>query len=193
MAINPGNFPFNPLDHFFYPPAQPIDPPAGDFLFDLYSLLRNAPPTIGPWPRQRTFEAAADALYPWRIVAISIDAIRHVANLQGAAGLRRAHAVSRNQRYLSIFGQEAQPLTRAELLNFFFQNDTCALVTTVENATDGFAHWSNLFSVAPPYFQAAAGRFRAPVRLGLEVPWAVNMLLRINSGDVLPGWVADAQ
>jgi hypothetical protein len=180
--------PDSPLHRFNQLPATPPDPEAVLFLHDVYKLIRGAPPSIGHWPRQRTFEAAADALFPWRVVAISEEAIRHVVTNRSAKGLARGHAVGRAERYDMLFGDQAEELGAQELVDFFFSHDMCAVVTSSENSIDGYGHWSPLYEVMAPNFQAGPGAFAVPVRQRIEVSWAVTLLGDIASGHAKPFW-----
>lgn len=177
----------NPLQ--FFEKRQILLPaPSVKFIYELYTLLLNAPSEIGDWSRQRTFEAGADGLYPWQIVAISESAIRHVVLTKSSRGLARGHAIGRKERYLSLFSAKDKNLSPEELVELFFEQDLCAVITTAENQQKGFSHWSPLYSVAAPNFLAGAGSFSVPVRKRTEVKWCEELLIRIEAGIEIPKW-----
>ena len=143
-----------------------VDAETASFLFTLYKLLHAA--QVDLRIKQRTFETAADSKNSWRVVSISSDALAHIAKTGEAKGLQRGHLLSRAERAKHLF-QRAQPLTQPELLSFFFEHDTVALVTKVENAKDGGEHWSQLHEVPEGLF--TAGSFSIYMRKGKEIPW----------------------
>ena len=61
------------------------------------------------------------------------------------------------------------PITEAELLEYFFEHDTVAMVTKAENSKEGVSHWSPLYAVPEGLF--TAGSFSIYVRKSKEIPW----------------------
>lgn len=153
-------------------PAHPknrphsVDAETGRFLFTLYKLLFAA--TVDLRIKQRTFETAADSKNSWRVVSISRAALDHITKTGEAKGLRRGHLLSRADRAKYLFKRE-EPLTPEELLSYFFEHDTVALVTQAENSKDGSEHWSPLYEVPEDHF--TAGSFAIYVRKKKEMPW----------------------
>ena len=147
-----------------------VDAVTGEFLFTLYKLLFDA--KVDPRIKQRTFETAADSKNSWRVVSISQAAIDHIKNAGEAKGLQRGHMLPRARRALHLFCRDA-PLTKAEMLDYFFEHDTVAMVTKAENSKDGVAHWSPLRAVPEGLF--TAGSFSIYVRKGKEIPWIQSL------------------
>ena len=155
--------------HPYNRPHQ-VDAVTGEFLFTLYKLLFDA--KVDPRIKQRTFETAADSKNSWRVVSISQAAIDHIKNAGEAKGLQRGHMLPRARRALHLFYRDA-PLTKAEMLDYFFEHDTVAMVTKAENSKDGVAHWSPLRAVPEGLF--TAGSFSIYVRKGKEIPWIQSL------------------
>lgn len=154
-------------------------PVTADFLFRVYQLLLDAPPSMNDHAKKRTFENAADGAHSWTVVCISKDALEHLATQGNTKTLRRAHALSRELRFRSIFGPDAKVWTKEDLMAYFFEHDTCALVTSGENkkhTTDG---WSDLYEV-PEFLpgrkgvltRTFPGSFSVGARKSVELPWA---------------------
>lgn len=78
----------------------------------------------------------------------------------------------RARRGQHLFNRDA-PLTAPELLEYFFEHDTVAMVTKTENSKDGVAHWSQLHAVPEGLF--TVGSFSIYVRKGIEVPWVESL------------------
>ena len=142
MASHPNNRPHS------------VDIATGEFLYTLYKLLFQAP-GLQLRTKQRTFETAADSKNSWRVVSISRAAVEHLRKTQSAKGLQRGHIHSRADRAKHLFERIA-PLSREELLSYFFVHDTVALVTKEENSKDGAAHWSTLYPVPEGLFDAGS-------------------------------------
>jgi hypothetical protein len=138
----------------------------GTFLYDLYLMLFVAP--VNTRAKQRILETAAVSKDTWRVVSISKAALEHIAVQRHADGLRRGHILSRKDRGIYLFEREI-PLQQTDLLDYFFEHDTVALVTKAENATDGTHHWSALRAVPEGHF--TAGSFSVRVRNGIELIW----------------------
>lgn len=173
--------------------AHAPDLQVADFLFQVYELLLNAPPSMSPHAKKRTFENAADGAHSWPVVCVSEDALKQLlANKGDARGLRRAHAVSREVRYQSIFGADAKRWTKEELVRFFFEHDICALVTFNENKTDTVDGWSDLYAV-PELLEGRKGMMHRPfpgsfsvyARKTVELPWAQKLWADIEAGRVV--------
>ena len=147
-----------------------VDASTSEFLFTLYELLFNA--QIDLRIKQRTFETAADSKNSWRVVSISEAAIEHISKTSEAKGLQRGHMLSRVDRAKHLFNREAA-LTEPELLEYFFEHDTVAMVTKAENSKDGVLHWSGLHAVPEGLF--TAGSFSIYSRKGKEIPWITSM------------------
>jgi peptidoglycan/xylan/chitin deacetylase (PgdA/CDA1 family) len=92
-----------------------VDEATADFLYCLYELLRRAPSTVDKHARQRTFESAALGSHTWRIVCISRNALEHVVATRSVEKLKRAHALSRGERYDDIFGARARSWSKQDL------------------------------------------------------------------------------
>jgi hypothetical protein len=156
-------------------PAHPhnrphqVDAATGAFLFTLYTLLFVA--SVDLRIKQRTFETAADSKNSWRVVSISEAALEHIKKTGEAKGLQRGHILPRVNRARHLFDRKA-PMTQAELLKYFFEHDSVALVTKVENSRDGTTHWSRLYPVPEGLF--TAGSFSIYVRKGKEIPWVIS-------------------
>lgn len=150
-----------------------VDTETGAFLFDLYMLLFNA--DVDLRIKQRTFETAADSKHSWRVVSISSAALKHIAHEKNAKGLQRGHIMSRSTRAEFLFKRDT-PLIRSELLDYFFEHDTVALVTKAENAKEGTDHWSPLLPVPEGLF--TAGSFSIYVRKGKELKWITQEVIQ---------------
>ncbi len=70
--------------------------------------------------------------------------------------------------------QRQEPLSQEQLLEYFFEHDTVALVTKAENAKDGGDHWSKLHEVPEGLF--TAGSFSIYVRKKKEIPWVLSQV-----------------
>jgi len=149
-----------------------VDSSTAQFLFGLYSYLFAA--NVSLRIKQRTFETAAESRDMWRVVSISRAALECIALNKTAKGLQRGHILSRNDRALHMFKRD-QPLTQAELLGYFFEHDTVALITKAENSRDGTAHWSPLLAVPEGIFTAGSF-FSIYVRKSKDLPWVVQEL-----------------
>lgn len=148
-----------------------VDKQTGVFLHQLYELLFMSS-HLELRVKQRTFETAADSKNSWRVVSITSAAIDHLRDTGSAKGLQRGHLLSRSDRAKYLFNRHA-PLSRDELLQYFFEHDTVALVTRVENAKDGFQHWSKLHPVPGGLF--TAGSFSIYARKGKELAWVKSL------------------
>lgn len=147
-----------------------VDKATGDFLFLLYQLLFEA--DVSLWTKQRTLETAAESKNSWRVVSISTDAVNHIRTTGSAKGLRRGHALSRNERAKHLF-ERSDLLDRDELLRYFFEHDTVALITSKENSKDGVTEWSELLPVPEGLFNA--GSFSIYARKGKELAWVAQL------------------
>jgi hypothetical protein len=156
-----------------------VDTATGAFLFTLYKLLFVA--SVDLRIKQRTFETAADSKNSWRVVSISVAALKHIMKTGDAKGLQRGHMLPRVDHAKYLFNREA-PMTQDELLNYFFEHDTVALVTKAENSKDFTTHWSKLHPVPEGLF--TAGSFSIYVRKGKEIPW-VNSLVAASAACLL--------
>src|SRR5206468_781793 len=67
---------------------------------------------------------------------------------------------------------------KAELLRFFFDHDTSALVTAEENKQDGTKGWSTLHPV--PQGHLTSGSFSIKPRKRSDLPWAKALLAKID-------------
>lgn len=170
-----------PVQHILTPyiRRREVEPDKGDFLYELYSLLRRAPATMTKDAKQRTFEAAAVGTHHWEVVAISADAVKALHDGAGQSAVRRGHPYGRDGRFLQLFGPETPEVTRDELLDFYFQHDATALVTKVENDRHGAAHWSKLYPVDEGLFPAAG--YRVKIRIRTERVWIARLQERIVS------------
>lgn len=147
-----------------------VEASTGEFLFTIYKLLFDA--KVDLRIKQRTFETAADSKNSWRVVSISQAAIDHIKKTGEAKGLQRGHMLPRVSRAQHLFNRNT-PFTEPELLEYFFENDTVAMVTKAENSKDGVAHWSQLHAVPEGLF--TAGSFSIYVRKGKEIPWVQSL------------------
>jgi hypothetical protein len=150
----------------------------GSFLYELYQLLRQAPPSVSTWAKQRAFECAADTKMSWRVVAVSEDALRQIVRPSADEKLQRGHFFGRRERFNAIFDTSRQAWGKQELLAFFFDNDACALVTSTENGRDGVAHWSQLHQV-PSHIFTSTG-FDVRVRKRVDMPWVMEQVARLG-------------
>jgi hypothetical protein len=144
-----------------------VDKQTGDFLHLLYELLFRSD-HLELRVKQRTFETAAETKNSWRVVSITSAAIEHLRETESAKGLQRGHLLSRSDRAKYLFNRDV-PLSRDELLQYFFEHDTVALVTRVENAKDGVQHWSKLHPVPEGLF--TEGSFSIYARKRKELKW----------------------
>ena len=161
-----------------------IDTKTADFLYRLYCLLFNEA-TIDTWTKGRTFETAAANTLPvhWRIVAVSRNALEHIAREQHAKGLQRGHAYKRHDRAREIFERTA-PMTADTLLPFFLQLDSVTLVTKSENAKDGSEGWSDTVSVPQDGDLFKPGRrFGVGIRKRKELAWVIDTLIKLHTTD----------
>lgn len=78
--------------------------------------------------KQRTFETAADSRNSWRVVSVTEAALKLTGETGAAKGLQRGYMLPRIVRAQYLFDREA-PLTQDELLEYFFEHETVALVT----------------------------------------------------------------
>lgn len=147
-----------------------VDAATGEFLYTLYGLLFVA--TVDLRIKQRTFETAADSKNSWRVVSVSEAALEHIRNAGHAKGLQRGHILPRITRAQYLFNRDA-PFSQTKLLDYFFEHDTVALVTKVENAKDGASHWSPLHAVPEGLF--TAGSFSIYLRKGKEISWVKSL------------------
>jgi len=83
--------------------------------------------------------------------------------------------MARVDRAKKLFERE-EPMSREELLSYFFEHDTVALVTKAENSKSGVEHWSKLHAVPEGLF--TAGSFSIYVRKRKELEW-----IRCFEGD----------
>lgn len=143
-----------------------VDSATAGFLHLLYELLFTAK-ALELRVKQRTFETAADSKDSWRVVSISADAIDHLRKNRSAKDLRRGHILERIERAKYLFERD-RPLSRDELLRYFFEHDTVALVTKKENSVDGVRHWSTLSAVPDGLFSAGSFSIYARKR---ELVW----------------------
>jgi hypothetical protein len=160
----------------FNRPHKP-DADTADFLYRIYKLLLEAPASMGAHSRKRTFESA-DGAHSWKVVCISQDALQHLATAGDTKTLRRAHALSRELRFQSIFGPDARVWTKADLMAYFFEHDTCALVTSPENNRDTTDSWSRLHAV--PEHILCKGSFAVYARKTVDVRWAKDLWASIQ-------------
>jgi hypothetical protein len=147
-----------------------VDATAGKFLYALYELLFSA--DVALRVKQRTFETAAESKDSWRVVSISRAALEQINDRKSAKDLRRGHMLSRRERAAHLFVRDA-PLPQADLLSYFFDHDTVALVTKSENARHGCCHWSELLAVPAGLF--TAGSFSIYVRQP-ELAWVAQQM-----------------
>lgn len=166
------------VDHPANRPHE-VDELTGDFIYLLYKLLFTA--DIDQRIKQRTLETGAESKNSWRVVSISEKALEHLKKHRSAKGLQRGHILTRASRAQHLFNR-ANPLTRNELLTYFFLHDTVALVTKEENAIDGASHWSPLREVPQGAFNA--GSFSIYVRQKVELAWVDG--LNLNPPAPLP-------
>lgn len=143
-----------------------VDANTAQFLYTLYKLLFDA--SVDLRIKQRTFETAADSKNSWRVVSISQYALEHIAKTGDAKGLQRGHLLARIDRAKHLF-ECSEPLSQEQLLDYFFEHDTVALITKAENAKDGCNHWSKIREVPDGMF--TAGSFSIYVRQRKEIPW----------------------
>jgi hypothetical protein len=160
----------------FNKPHTPTEE-AQAFIYQIYTLLFNAQ-GITPRTRQTTLETAAVNLYPWKVVCISVMALVSILNSKSTNGLRRGHPVKRADRSKRLF-ERASPMAMREFMDYYFANDTVALVIAGENNKHGVNHWSRLIDV--PEGRLATGSFS--VRLGPgDFDWVKEVCTREEIG-----------
>jgi hypothetical protein len=152
-----------------------VDPAKGDFLHQLYLMLRDAPPTVTAWAKQRAFECAADSKFAWRVIAITENALRRIAVNRNNDHIARGHPFSRKDRFETLFDKGNPVLSKDEVLRIFFEHDTTVLVTKEENNQHGVAHWSDLHEVPEDIFTSVG--LAVYVRKRTDLPW-VNKVLK---------------
>ncbi len=162
-----------------------VDDETAEFLYSLYKLLRTAPKSMSDHAKKRTFENAADSAHAWRVVCISENALQQLADSKTTQKLRRAHAMPREKRFQTIFGEGSRQWDRDELMKFFFENDTCALVTSDENNQDTTSHWSRLCKV--PEGILCKGSFAVYARKNTDVPWAEKAWAEVRLKQPISG------
>lgn len=152
----------------FHPNNRPysVNAETGNFLFTIYKILFDSDVDIRV--KQRTLETAAESRNSWRVVSISQAALDHITQYRNTKGLQRGHILSRKDRALNLFDRD-HPLNQQQLLKYFFENDTVALVTKAENSKNGTTHWSKLFEVPEDLF--TAGSFSVYARKNKELIW----------------------
>jgi hypothetical protein len=146
--------------------------------------------SLAPYPKQRSLECAADGRHTWRIVGISEAALRQICHTGNAKGLKRGHSLDRAARARHVF-ERPEPLSKTELLDWFFRHDTTTLVTAAENGYEGVAHWSPVIPV--PDGILASASFSVRVSRRRDLPWAMAKLAEIDAqkapaspADVMP-------
>ncbi len=149
---------------------QPDDEFAQTF-YEIYEALFRS--NLKLYSKQRCLEWAADGNHTWRIVGISLDALKALCANKSAAGLRRAHSLERSARASYVFDRNS-PLSRRDLLEYFFQHDTTTLVTSAENAKEGTEHWSKVIPVPEGIFASAS--FSVYASKKSDIPWAEKQL-----------------
>jgi len=97
-----------------------------------------------------------------------LQAVEHIRETGAAKGLQRGHILSRVERAKELFDRGSS-MSKDELLTYFFENDTVALVTKAENSRMGARHWSKLFAVPEGLFNA--GSFSIYARKNKELVW----------------------
>ena len=143
------------------------------FIYQIYTLLFNAQ-GITPRTKQTTLETAAVNLYPWKVVCISERALVGILKSKSTDGLRRGHPLKRADRSKKLF-ERAGPMAVREFMEYYFSNDTVALVLAEENNKHGVNHWSRLFDV--PEGRLTSGSFS--VRLGPgDLAWVGDVCAR---------------
>ncbi len=155
-----------------------VDEDHGSFLYSLYLLLREAPPSVTTWAKQRAFECAADTNMSWRIVAVSEAALRQIVRPSPDEKLHRGHFYGRRERFNAIFDTSSPAWGKDDLLSFFFENDACALVTSTENGKPGVTGWSPLHQVPNNIFTSTG--FNVRVRKRVDLPWVKEQVERLG-------------
>lgn len=79
----------------------------------------------------------------WVVTGISEAALRSMAKSNWSTkGIRRGHALGRQQRASELFGSNA-PIDNA--FEYYMQHDKVTLVTAGENTKYGVTHWSKVY------------------------------------------------
>jgi len=124
--------------------TAPLTNDEADFLYGLYLFLFNS--SLSPHGKYRTFETAAVDIFPWSITHMTAKALEHLVTKGTAKGLRRGHRMQRKTRGEQLFDRSA-PSDKAEMLEFFLENDKVTLVINEENGTHGVEAWSHQVEV----------------------------------------------
>jgi hypothetical protein len=74
------------------------DPDTADLLYKNYLLLRKAPPSISKWARQLALESLASCEHSWRVIGISEEALREIAEARKRTTQQRGHWYPRETR-----------------------------------------------------------------------------------------------
>lgn len=127
--------------------TAPLTNDEADFLYGLYLFLFNSS-LLSLHGKYRAFETAAVDIFPWSITHISAKALEHLVTNGTAKGLRRGHRMQRKTRGEQLFDRLA-PSNKAEMLEFFLENDKVTLVINKENGTHGIEDWSLQIEVPP--------------------------------------------
>lgn len=154
----------------------------GDYVYQVYRLLRNAPPEVSTWAKQGTFESAMEDKHSWRVIGISEAALRHVVNepdiKRKMKPIRRGHWYDRRNRFSTLFGPGTKELDRDALLRYCYEHDSCVLVLDTQNNRTGTAHWGRLIPVPEDIFTSRGYGVR--LRLRKDLPWALDALRELE-------------
>ncbi len=155
------------------------DPDTADFLYKNYLLLRTAPPAISKWARQLALESLASCEHSWRVIGISEEALREIAEAGKRTTQQRGHWYPRETRYGRLFGEEQ--LDRDAFIKFFFEHDTTVILTKAQNNKDGdHSTWGRIIPVEEGFFPLRGYIFG--VRKRKEVPWARERVAELDAG-----------
>jgi hypothetical protein len=146
-----------------------------DTFFEIYKALFKS--SLKLYSKQRCLEWAADGNHTWRIVGISVAALKELCANGSAAGLKRAHSLDRSLRARHIFERD-DPLPKPDMLDYFFSHDTTTLVTAAENRKDGTLHWSRVLPVPEGILSTAS--FSVYASKKHDLPWAEQQLAKLD-------------
>jgi len=156
------------------------DEATADFIFKAYMLLKSAPPSFGKWARQGAFENIAACAVSWRVIGISENALRKIAETGKRDDLRRGHWFTRDQRYEALFGAAVPPMDRDALIKFFFDHDTTVVITKEQNNAGGdHTTWGKIIAVPEGMFTTSGYGFN--VRKRTEIRWVAAKVAELEN------------
>lgn len=155
------------------------DETTADFLYGLYQLLKDAPPHVSKWARQRALESAAECPHSWRSIGISENALREIAAVGKRTDQQRGHWFARHQRYSALFGNPPAEMDRASFIRYFFEHDTTVIITKAQNNAKGdYQTWGKIIPIPEGLFPARGYSFAVGEK---EVRWIRGELAQLDA------------